>query len=729
MSSLSPASDALEWGSTTEPARPQRTWQSYLAIASMIIPALALLVVGIIAGRPPADGEIESGITVGSVELTETRWSDARVDLEAAFDAYLSEPIQISLGGKSADVTPAELGISFDLDATGEEVLDVGRGGLFSGTGERVIAHTSGYDIEPVVDVDEAAYLSVVASLADGVVRPPVNAVFRIDRDTISVSESRAGIGIDPANALQRLVTTASEMATSPIELDTTVVEPNVSSSELEGVLDEATLLRDSSLRVSDGSEAWAYGPNDILAFLTYEDGEIAVDRLAVSASLGALAGSIEQLATSAEIVREEGGAFSITEETLDRRLDVNASADAVAAAILAGEQEVDLVVVEREPLLSKARLLPLYRELTEMVTRGVTLSWFEGALPLDKQAFSDSIYWNVNTGDIWFDHEALAAAIQPVADAATRPPTNPRWIGGKVVAGTDSRPAVRGEAYASLPNVINAAMSGHKYAELVVVEDVSADLNAEALGIQINHVLGTSVTYYGDSNENRRTNVEVAARALNGAMVPPHSMFSFNEAIGGTATLDDGYQMGYGIIAKGGEILTVPSVAGGICQVATAAFQASFWAGMPIETRTWHMYWIPRYGTGQGTLTGLDATVDPDFGLDYEFYNPTDNWLAISAWADGEYLTVEVWGVNQGWSVEVDDPLIYNRVEADHEIIRRFDPSVEPGREVRVENAQDGFSVSIHRVVRDAEGNVLLDATFDSYYLPARNLVLVGPA
>ena len=708
--------------------RPGRTRQSYLAIVSMIVPALALLAIGIIAGRPPAEGEIETGIAVGSAELTATNWDDAEAELDAAFTAYLSEPIQITLGDKSVEVTPAELGISYDLEATGERVRDIGRGGLFSGTGERLVAHTRGYHVDPVVDVNESVYLSVVASLADGVITPPVNAVFRVDGETISVSESKAGVGIDPAAALQQLVSTASAMETSPIELQTTVVEPDVSAAELEVVLAEASLLTDSSLRLTDGGEAWAYGANDILGFLTYKDGEIAVNRVAVSASLGALAESIEQRAVSAEIVRVEGGRFSITEEKLDRRLDVNASSDAIASAILAGDAEVELVVVEREPLLTKARLLPLYRELTEMATRGVTLSWSEGALPLDKQAFADSIYWNVNTGDIWFDHEALAAAIEPVAEAASRPPTNPRWLGGKVVAGPDSRPAVRGEVYASLPNVIDAAMAGNKYAELAVVEDTDANLSAEALGIEIKHVLGSSVTYYGDSSANRRTNVEVAARALNGAMVPPHSMFSFNDAIGGTATLDDGYQMGYGIIAKGGEILTVPSVAGGICQVATAAFQASFWAGMPIETRTWHMYWIPRYGSGQGTMTGLDATVDPDYGLDYEFYNPTDNWLAISAWADGQYLTVEVWGVDQGWSVEVDDPLIYNVVEADASIVRRFDPSLNPGQEVRVENAQDGFSVSIHRVVRDAEGNVLLDATFDSYYLPARNLVLVGP-
>jgi vancomycin resistance protein YoaR len=285
----------------------------------------------------------------------------------------------------------------------------------------------------------------------------------------------------------------------------------------------------------------------------------------------------------------------------------------------------------------------------------------------------------------------------------------------------------LRGDAYASIPAVIDAAVYGKEYAELAVHQDTSVD--PAALGITIHHVLGSSTTYYGDSSANRKTNVEVAARALNGAMIPPHSTFSFNEAIGGTATLEDGYMMGYGIVAEGGEVLTVPSVAGGICQVATTAFQAAFWAGMPITERSWHLYWIPRYGNGSGGLTGLDATVDPDYDLDFKFSNPTDDWLAVSAFANGQDLTIEVWGVHRGWTVDVGEPAITNVVEANEEVIRRDEPSMSPGSEVWVEHAQDGFNASIHRVVKDAEGNVLDDTVFNSYYLPASNVVLVGPA
>lgn len=729
MSSHNPAQDALDWPAVDRPAgvRSFRPLQSYLSIMAMVVPAIALLSVGLLAGLAPSGDDIERGVTVGSVQMDGTGWEAARPELEASFERFLETPITLTAGEQSVEVTPAELGVSFDIEATHDRALGIGRGGLFEATRERILAHTRGYQVDPVVQVDESAFLRIVTPLVQSVIVPPVNATLHSDGETISVRESETGVGVDPATAMAELVASASDLEGHSMELETTVVEPAVSTDELQGILDDASLLSDSPLTLISGDSAWAFTPSDIVRFITYEDGGIAIDPSRVATSLSALSATIDQLAESSEILREEDGTFSITDETLERTLDVEASADAVADAILEGDARVELVVVENEPLLTKERLLPLYRDLTEMVTRGVTLSWSEGTRALDKKAFADSIYWNANTGDVWFDHEALAGAIQPVAESATRPPTDLRWINGQVIAGEDARPGLRADVAATVPNVIDAANSGHEFAELAIIEDAGVD--ASTLGIDIKHVLGSATTYYGDSSANRKTNIEVAARALNGALVAPHSTFSFNRAIGGSTTLEDGYQMGYGIIAENGQILTVPSVAGGICQVATTVFQASFWAGMPTKTRTWHMYWIPRYGNGQGGLQGLDATVDPDYGLDFEFNNPTDQWLAVTALANGQNLTIEVWGIDQGWTVEVGDPVITNVVKADTEVVRRVDASLNPGQEVTVEQAQDGFSASIHRVVKDADGNVLEDRTFESSYLPARNVILVGPS
>src|SRR6476620_11561652 len=106
-----------------------------------------------------------------------------------------------------------------------------------------------------------------------------------------------------------------------------------------------------------------------------------------------------------------------------------------------------------------------------------------------------------------------------------------------------------------------------------------------------------------------KAANIRLAAQRLNGVVVPPGGMFSFNDEVGPT-TLESGFQWGFGLVtgAQGGAH-TVPSVAGGICQVATTLFQSVFWGGYQLEERFWHLYWIPAYTSRD--VVGIDATVD----------------------------------------------------------------------------------------------------------------------
>ena len=92
----------------------------------------------------------------------------------------------------------------------------------------------------------------------------------------------------------------------------------------------------------------------------------------------------------------------------------------------------------------------------------------------------------------------------------------------------------------------------------------------------------------------------------------------------------------------------TVPSVAGGICQVATTLFQPVFWAGYQLEERYWHLYWIPSY-TSRG-IVGLDATVDADAGLDFKWINPTEDFVLIQASTDAEHVTFRLYGQKPPW-------------------------------------------------------------------------------
>ncbi len=207
--------------------------------------------------------------------------------------------------------------------------------------------------------------------------------------------------------------------------------------------------------------------------------------------------------------------------------------------------------------------------------------------------------------------------------------------------------------------------------------------------------------------------------------MVPPGGTFSFNQEVGPT-TLEAGFEWGFGLTAgPNGGAHTVPSVAGGICQVATTLFQPVFWAGYQLEERYWHLYWIPSYTSRD--VVGLDATVDEDAGLDFKWINPTNDYVLIQSSTTADKVTFSLYGRKPAWKVVVDPAEISNRVSPDPTPDVEAEPQLPWGRIIPVETARDGFQVVISRHVINSDGSPERDLVLKSIYQPGRNVTLVG--
>jgi len=235
---------------------------------------------------------------------------------------------------------------------------------------------------------------------------------------------------------------------------------------------------------------------------------------------------------------------------------------------------------------------------------------------------------------------------------------------------------------------------------------------------------LGAAQTSYAGSIPERAHNVELAAKRLDGARIAPGEVFSFNNAVGST-TLLTGYKKGYGITMKDDRPETIPSVAGGICQIATTVFQAAFWAGLPFVERYSHIYWIPRYGVPPSGRLGYDATVD-DPGVDLKFRNTTGDWIRLSSWFDGANVGFVLHGVNPRWKVEAAPPTARDTVKTDTKMVFQDDPTMPVGRQLEVEHAEDGFTLTGYRTVSQ-DGKIVDQYVFTNRYRPARNVTLVG--
>lgn len=228
---------------------------------------------------------------------------------------------------------------------------------------------------------------------------------------------------------------------------------------------------------------------------------------------------------------------------------------------------------------------------------------------------------------------------------------------------------------------------------------------------------VGTGVSNYAGSIENRIFNVSHGASKINGIIIPPGEIFSFTKTVG-DITAATGFKQAY--VIKSGR--TVLDDGGGICQVSTTLFRAALNAGLPIVERTAHAYRVSYYE--QGFSPGLDATIFYP-SVDFKFKNDTQHHLLIQTTIVGTTLTIDLYGTSDGRVVELTKPVVASQTPAPPEL-RQDDPTLPKGTVKQVDWAATGANVSFKRIVRK-DGQELINETFRSNYRPWQAVYLVG--
>lgn len=167
---------------------------------------------------------------------------------------------------------------------------------------------------------------------------------------------------------------------------------------------------------------------------------------------------------------------------------------------------------------------------------------------------------------------------------------------------------------------------------------------------LQIEKLIGKGSSNFAGSPKNRVHNIQVATAKLNGTLIAPGEEFSFNKTLGETGPAE-GYLPE--LVIKNNK--TVPEYGGGVCQVSTTIFRAAVYSGMNITERHPHAYPVKYYNP-----QGFDATVylpKPDL----KFINNTNGWILIQAKIEGNNLTFEFYGKDDGRKVIVQGPYQYD--------------------------------------------------------------------
>lgn len=183
------------------------------------------------------------------------------------------------------------------------------------------------------------------------------------------------------------------------------------------------------------------------------------------------------------------------------------------------------------------------------------------------------------------------------------------------------------------IEDIKSAALEGKDGVE-AEISVVNTGEDAKEKAASVNGIIGAAESTFNNGFWVRAENIRVSTRALNGFVVAPGEVWSFNDFLGDT-TREKGYQEAVVINENNEE---VPGMGGGVCQTSTCLYQALLKAEVNILNR------VPHTQLMSYSQPGLDAAVE--YGsADLAFRNNYDFPILIKSYVDGGWLRFEIWG------------------------------------------------------------------------------------
>lgn len=259
----------------------------------------------------------------------------------------------------------------------------------------------------------------------------------------------------------------------------------------------------------------------------------------------------------------------------------------------------------------------------------------------------------------------------------------------------------------AAVEVVLKAVRAGENIIQLPVISDPPDVAARDVEGIDA--LLASYTTSFPAYKRERTHNLTLASRSIDGMVLKPGQIFSYNTAVGPRIE-GRGFQKAQ-IYIKG---KLEDGIGGGICQVSSTLFNAALLAGLSIEERYPHCQVVPYVRPGR------DATVA--FGhLDFRFQNSNTAPIGVVSKVKGSRLTVQIYGSAQDKRVVKLYTGPISRVPAGSKTV--VDATLAEGVRRVVEKGASGVSVVLYRKMTAADGTEVVEAMKSRY--PAQKAVI----
>ena len=259
------------------------------------------------------------------------------------------------------------------------------------------------------------------------------------------------------------------------------------------------------------------------------------------------------------------------------------------------------------------------------------------------------------------------------------------------------------------------ALITGDKDSYTIPLKTLYPNVKTSDIGIEaFPNLLSSYSTSFASSSSNRATNVSLATNKINGKVLMPGEVFSFNDTVG-KRTPQAGFKVAG--VYMNGQVAT--DYGGGICQVSSTLYNAVLRANLEIVDRSNHMFevgYVP---------IGTDATVSwgaPDF----KFKNSRSYPIKIVTSSSNRKCIVKFYGLKE--SEEYDIEIVsYRTGSVPYRTTYTTDSSLAAGQQKVIQRGSNGAKSVAYRI-RKKNGQVISKELLSKdTYDPHNQIIAVG--
>lgn len=255
----------------------------------------------------------------------------------------------------------------------------------------------------------------------------------------------------------------------------------------------------------------------------------------------------------------------------------------------------------------------------------------------------------------------------------------------------------------AELINVLNNFRDSTETTIKLPVEFIEPEITIDYLSNNLfKDVLGSSTTRFttnNTNNANRGVNIRLASAKINGKILQPDEVFSFNDHVG-PRTSAGGYKAAHAYM--NGKI--VDDVGGGICQVSTTLYNSVLFADLEAVDRRNHMFTVGYVPLGRDAAVSYGDT-------DFKFRNNSKWPVKIeSSVSKDNSLVFVIKGTNEKPEKTIE--ITHVAISSTPAPVKYIDdPTLEVGKTVVITSGMSGHVVDTYKIVK--LGHEVISKTF----------------